>query len=116
MRTKAERLEQMRESSRRYRANHPERVKRTQAESRHRLNYGITIDQKWSLLDDQGGCCACCRARDPGRRGWHVDHDHKTGRVRGILCGHCNSALGFARDDIATLQRLIDYLRKEPAT
>lgn len=63
------------------------------------------------MLEAQGNRCAACGSREPGRRGWHVDHDHKTNRVRGILCGHCNSALGFARDDTITLQRLIDYLK-----
>ena len=40
----------------------------------------------------------------------HKDHDHKTGKFRGLLCGGCNKALGFIKDDVARLQGLIDYL------
>ena len=42
----------------------------------------------------------------------HVDHDHMTGEVRGVLCFNCNQALGNARDDIVVLQGLIDYLNR----
>jgi hypothetical protein len=58
------------------------------------------------MIAAQGGKCAVCRKADPE----HVDHDHATNKVRGILCFNCNQALGNARDDVHVLQGLIRYL------
>ena len=58
------------------------------------------------MVAEQGGVCAACRTDEPK----HVDHDHQTGHVRGVLCFLCNQALGNVRDDVERLQRLIDYL------
>ena len=58
------------------------------------------------MLGAQGGRCAACGQDEPK----HVDHDHETGRVRGMLCFLCNQALGNVRDDVTRLQALIDYL------
>ena len=81
------------------------------AKRRHRLmkHYGITPEQYAELFDSQGRCCAICKTDEPGgrhkdsknRSDWHwaVDHDHVTGRVRGLLCDLCNRAIGFFRDD-----------------
>jgi hypothetical protein len=59
------------------------------------------------MIEAQGGTCATCGAKPE-----HVDHDHKTGRVRGVLCFNCNQALGNVRDDVLTLSRLGTYLRE----
>jgi len=53
--------------------------------------------------------CEIC-SRRPDGRGFHFDHDHKTGKFRGWLCGKCNNALGLVDDDIGTLAYMIDYL------
>ena len=73
---------------------------------RHR--YGIGQAEVDAMVAAQGGTCAVC----PGKPE-HVDHDHKTGQVRGILCSLCNQALGNARDDVVILAGLIRYLRSE---
>ena len=73
--------------------------------------YGITLEQYDAILAAQGGGCVC-GARHPGGR-WrhfHVDHDHATGRVRGVLCHGCNTALGLADEDPHRLRVLADYL------
>lgn len=75
--------------------------------------YGLTRDEFDTMLKAQGGRCAICRTDDQGRKGntcWSIDHDHKTLKVRGLLCHGCNSALGYARDDTSILKRMIDYL------
>lgn len=59
------------------------------------------------LLADQDGVCAICGAANPE----HVDHDHATGYIRGILCFNCNGGLGQFRDSIKYLGKAIDYLK-----
>ena len=71
---------------------------------------GIPLAEYDALLAAQGGGCAIC-GNAPKTRRLHVDHDHKTGAVRGVLCFNCNQALGNSRDDVIVLQRLITYLR-----
>lgn len=71
--------------------------------------FGITLDQYNELLQKQDGCCALC-GNPPTTRRLAVDHDHQTGRIRGLLCGWCNRALGLFRDDPALLTKAIGYL------
>lgn len=77
--------------------------------------YGITKAQFDSLFSAQGSCCAVCKIADPGGKGWHLDHDHRTDKVRGILCSRCNVGLGMFRDNPALLEAAIGYLEKPPA-
>ncbi len=72
--------------------------------------YGITIDDYRDLLDSQNGSCAIChKTNDDGVR-LSVDHDHKTGRVRGLLCRTCNWAVGFLYDDKGLALSVARYL------
>jgi Recombination endonuclease VII len=78
--------------------------------------YGLTFAQKQDMLTSQGNQCACCGSPDPrGKNGWHVDHCHATGRVRGLLCLYCNVALGKVEDSVERLEALIKYLEKHSA-
>lgn len=87
--------------------------------------YGITLEEFESLWDQQDGKCAnpqCASTyekSDMSRKkdGLHVDHDHLTNKVRGLLCRGCNTALGHVDDSIARLRGLIAYLEShaEPA-
>lgn len=79
--------------------------------ARARLNkYKINLEEYQSMLDSQDHKCKACSVDlEPGR-GTHIDHDHQTGKIRGILCRHCNLALGHVKDDPKILQALIDYL------
>lgn len=70
--------------------------------------YGITLQQYTTLLEKQGGLCAICGKEDLIRL--CVDHDHKTGIVRGLLCGNCNQGLGKFKDSLELLIQAIDYL------
>ena len=75
-----------------------------------RRNYGVGLDWYEGQLDRQGGRCAICLCR-PRTRVLAVDHDHFTGKVRGLLCGRCNHGLlQFAQEDITILKRAIEYL------
>jgi recombination endonuclease VII len=71
---------------------------------RHR--YGIGVEDFDRMLAEQGGLCAICREA-PAE---HVDHDHRTKRVRGLLCFNCNGALGQFRDRRDLMLRAIAYL------
>lgn len=77
--------------------------------------YGITLDMFLDMLEDQNHTCPGCGGElvpygNGDRNAVHVDHCHDTGQVRGLLCGHCNIAIGQARDSVATLRALADYL------
>ena len=74
--------------------------------------FGITVDEYDRLLVQQDGHCALCPAThsDGTSLRFHVDHDHETGRVRGLLCRSCNMALGILGDDIDGLNRALTYL------
>lgn len=80
--------------------------------------YDLTPDQYWAIYEHQGGKCYICdrpRAKS-ARKKLSVDHCHKTGMVRGLLCQRCNrDVLGYFRDEAAAFQRGIDYLNHPPA-
>lgn len=78
--------------------------------------YGIDAATVKRLIDLQKGVCAIClKAPERGRRrGLHVDHDHRTGIVRGLLCDSCNVALGRLRDSSELLSSAIRYLADPP--
>jgi len=95
-----------------------ESVKKHWGNSRHYhlvRKYGITAKDADDILHKQGDVCALCLCipNKNLRVPWHVDHDHKTGKVRGILCHHCNTGLGNLRDDTDVLRRAIRYLENE---
>lgn len=79
--------------------------------------YGIAAAEYDLLYAAQGGRCAICRRATGKARRLAVDHDHKTGEVRGLLCKPCNRyGIGmFARDNAELLDRAADYLRNPPA-
>jgi hypothetical protein len=77
--------------------------------------YGLTPEEYDRLLAFQGGACAICQ-NIPRTKRLAVDHDHKSGAVRGLLCRSCNyKVLGGVKDSVDTLQRAITYLQDPPA-
>lgn len=73
-----------------------------------RRRYGITGAEVAAMIDAQGGLCAICQEREPK----HVDHDHVTRSVRGVLCSCCNQGLGNFRDRPDVMRAAIDYLER----
>lgn len=71
-----------------------------------RRTYGISLVQFDELVLAQGGCCAVCDC--PAKL--CVDHDHKTNKVRGLLCGNCNRAIGLLKDSPSRAQKVAWYL------
>lgn len=81
--------------------------------SQLKLKFDITIDDYNQMLKKQGECCAGCkRHKSEFKRALAVDHNHDTGKIRGLLCYKCNSAIGYLKEDVATLDRLKEYLLK----
>ena len=72
--------------------------------------YGLTPEQYIDLFEAQGGVCAICGSPDTAGKNWHIDHCHKTGKTRGILCQGCNLGLGNFRDDVDRLHLAVAYL------
>jgi hypothetical protein len=70
--------------------------------------YGISAAEADAMVEAQGGLCAICQER-PAE---HVDHDHMSGAVRGILCFTCNGGLGQFRDRVDIMRKAIDYLER----
>lgn len=117
--------ETVRAKQRRYAAANPDRVRaaakrryaehggaiREQARWRGKRRFGLSRAQFDALLSAQGGGCAICHTALPESRGC-VDHCHTTGRIRGILCAPCNTALGFFRDDPQRLRAAATYLEE----
>lgn len=87
-----------------------EERKRINWESHLRHMYGLTIQEYNRLIAERNGRCACCNQTCEE---FHVDHDHETGEVRGMVCRNCNSGIGLLGDNIAGLERAIAYLRKQ---
>ncbi len=82
--------------------------------------FGIhLIDYQRMFIEQNGVCAICERPETVKRRGkvkWlAVDHNHETGHVRGLLCDHCNKAVGLMREDPRSLRRAADYVEKYAA-
>ena len=76
--------------------------------------YGITLEDYDRMLEDQGGSCAVCGTEHPGGKGrFHVDHNHSTGKVRGLLCHSCNVGLGALKDSPEVLLKAATYLLEQ---
>ncbi len=87
--------------------------------NKHRLygynlksEYGLSVDDYNSMLDEQGGTCAICLGTNKNGTKLHVDHDHDSGEIRGILCSKCNTAIGLLGDDPRIIARATNYLWK----
>lgn len=109
----------------RWRIENPERYaelqRRTKASPTYRKSlrashlkrkYGITLEDYDGMLVAQGGRCAICGEPEPDGRSLHVDHDHDTGAVRGLLCFTCNAGIGMFDHDLRLLDAAADYLRR----
>lgn len=93
-----------------YKRDYYVKTKVQQARAQKKSKYRLT-DVELDALEAKTTCDACGTDLQDGH--WrHIDHDHQTGIVRGVLCRHCNTALGFFKDDPAKLRLLAEYLCK----
>jgi hypothetical protein len=107
--------EEIRIKGKEYRLKNKEKVAKQKRNGKLKYCYGITLDQYNQMLEAQKGVCAICglletRKSSNGSYTLSVDHDHKTGKIRGLLCHRCNNCLGTLKDDVYILQSAINYL------
>lgn len=96
------------------------REKRTrQARSSHlRVKFGISLDEYEEIFKKQNGLCAICNKKQKiskdilGRKNYnlYIDHCHKSGKIRGLLCNKCNQGIGYLCEDIEIIKKAIIYL------
>jgi len=96
-----------RKRSREYHNDHPNHNKEYILKSK----YGISINDKIEMLKNQNNKCFGCN-KSLVETSSNIDHDHKTGKIRGLLCNNCNLTLGLVYDNISILQNLIRYLKR----
>lgn len=70
-------------------------------------SYGISLETRDAMILERGSHCDICGAVAD----LHIDHDHETDQIRGMLCFNCNVALGYMKDDPSRLQNAIEYLK-----
>jgi len=91
-----------------YRQRNREIYRKAHKSRQNKGRYGLTPEEFEKILADQKGlCCICAQPMKPPC----VDHDHKTKKIRGLLCRGCNLALGYLQDSTKLLQSAIDYLK-----
>lgn len=92
-----------------YRKNNPEKFRNGRIKSL----YGISSEEYNLLLNKQNDSCAICKIHVSEIKGsFNIDHNHSTGKVRGLLCHKCNKGLGLFLDKPEIISKAVDYLRK----
>ena len=95
-----------------YRARNREKCRESGKNKRLKKEYGITLAEFREMLSSQGNCCLICHAHVTESIDAHIDHCHKSGKVRGVLCRLCNIGLGAFRDNRDFLRDAILYLER----
>lgn len=97
------------------RRNYHEEIRLNERKNEYRTKYGITLEDYESMYLEQNGKCKICFSKTSGRKSgiFLVDHDHSTGKVRGLLCARCNVGLGNFDEDRDRMLRAIRYVEKE---
>lgn len=107
-------LERKRQAAKEWKNNNPDKV----TNKRYKSRYGITLTEYKLKLKEQNNKCLICNIDEKDSRSNKlvVDHDHKTGEVRGLLCHNCNCGLGHFKDSTQFMENAIEYLKKSLVT
>lgn len=93
-----------------YRKNRAKKILQNR-DYRLKTKFGISLELYTSMIAERNGLCDICKRVSNGRGSLHVDHDHVTGKIRGLLCSNCNLALGMFQDSRETILAAERYLR-----
>lgn len=102
--------ERMKEKSRRFKKT--PRGKEVYRKSLLKRQFGLSLEKYTEMFNSQSGLCAICN-KSQSYKMLAVDHNHKTGRVRGLLCSICNTVLGLLYEDMTTMKSMMDYIQKD---
>jgi hypothetical protein len=101
-----------------YHKNHEEKLRLSKFKWDLKVTFNLSFEIYCQMFEDQKGLCKICKIKilkgpikGTKKDTCHVDHDHITGKVRGLLCRLCNNGLGNFRDSIDSLSKAIEYLR-----
>jgi len=97
---------------RRWFSENKHRLKSLNRQSHLRVEHGLTPEAYEALFQAQNGLCAICFRPCNTHKNLSIDHDHKSGKIRGLLCRNCNCAIGQAREDVTILKSMIAYLER----
>jgi hypothetical protein len=99
------------EQKRKWRSQNKDKVQKHTMKYNLKKLYGITPEQYTQLLLKQNGCCAICNKPSTDyKRRLHVDHDHTTKKIRGLLCVRCNYGIGYFNENTSLLDKAKEYL------
>jgi len=93
--------------NKRYRVEYAEELR----DKRISKMYGLSLEEWSKLFERQHYRCAICQTDKSGKKNWSTDHDHRTKKVRGILCSNCNNGLGRFKDNVESLLNAAKYLK-----
>lgn len=89
-----------------------EKVKESARAQHLKRKFKMTVEEYDSILESQNGVCKICGNVCATNKALAVDHDHRTGKIRGLLCKNCNTALGLFKDDEELMLKAINYIKK----
>ena len=98
------------EYQKKYAAKNPEKIKLLSRSGELRRNFGLSMQDYEDMLKIQNGVCAICQQKCNTENNLAVDHDHNSGKVRGLLCKNCNTAIGLLKENTDTLKKAFNYL------
>ena len=97
-------------ASHQWKKDNKERDRISRQKSKLKAKYGMTLEQYEAMVEEQKGVCYICKNENPTRK-LNVDHCHKTGKIRRLLCDKCNMTLGLINDSQELLKQFIFYLK-----
>ena len=104
--------DKIRATAKKWKIDNREKVTKNNFEYKLKTLYKITPEHLKLMYKEQGDSCKICNThKDDLKNGLFIDHCHKTLEVRGLLCQHCNSMLGFCKDDPERLEKAKQYLK-----
>ena len=104
--------DKIRSKQKKWEANNKDKIAEKNFKHNLKTRYRITPEQLEVMYKEQGDSCKICNThKDELKQGLYIDHCHETLEVRGLLCHHCNSMLGFCKDDTELLDKAKQYLK-----